>query len=180
MDNKDTFKSITNSFNTLEEQLQQGRILVLDGAMGTMIQTYGLQEQDFRGDILASQPGQMAGNNDLLSLTRPDVISDIHRQYLEAGADIICTNTFNSQRISQADYGCEHLVGRINQASVALARKVADEYSTPARPRYVVAYTCHHIKGASGSGILISHITSKRHRCLVDTSHQLFASIIGL
>ena len=139
MDNKDTFKSITNSFNTLEEQLQQGRILVLDGAMGTMIQTYGLQEQDFRGDILASQPGQMAGNNDLLSLTRPDVISDIHRQYLEAGADIICTNTFNSQRISQADYGCEHLVGRINQASVALARKVADEYSTPARPRYVVA-----------------------------------------
>ena len=134
MDNKDTFKSITNSFNTLEEQLQQGRILVLDGAMGTMIQTYGLQEQDFRGDILASQPGQMAGNNDLLSLTRPDVISDIHRQYLEAGADIICTNTFNSQRISQADYGCEHLVGRINQASVALARKVADEYSTPARP----------------------------------------------
>ena len=139
MDNKDTFKSITNSFNTLEEQLQQGRILVLDGAMGTMIQTYGLQEQDFRGDILASQPGQMAGNNDLLSLTRPDVISDIHRQYLEAGADIICTNTFNSQRISQADYGCEHLVGRINQAAVALARKVADEYSTPARPRYVVA-----------------------------------------
>lgn len=139
MNNKDTFKSITNSCNTLEEQLQQGHILVLDGAMGTMIQTYGLQEEDFRGEILASHPGQMLGNNDILALTRPDVISDIHRKYLQAGADIICTNTFNSQRISQADYRCEHLVSDINRKAVRLARQAVNEFSTPQRPRYVVA-----------------------------------------
>ena len=79
------------------------RILILDGAMGTKIQTYGLTEEDFRGDRFAQFTGQMKGNNDVLSLTRPDVIADIHRQYLEAGADIIATNTFSSQRISQAD-----------------------------------------------------------------------------
>ncbi|MGN1256289.1 MAG: methionine synthase [Bacteroidaceae bacterium] len=139
MDKKDTFKSKTNSFNTLEEQLQQGRILVLDGAMGTMIQTYGLQEEDFRGELLASYPGQMMGNNDILSLTRPDVISDIHRRYLQAGADIISTNTFNSQSISQADYRCEHLISDINRQAVRLARQAADEFSTAQRPRYVVA-----------------------------------------
>ena len=114
-------------------------ILVLDGAMGTMIQTYGLEEQDFRDTRLQDIPGQMKGNNDILSITCPGVIADIHRRYLQAGADIICTNTFNSQRISQADYHCEHLVGEINQAAVRLARQVADEFSTPHRPRYVVA-----------------------------------------
>ena len=80
------------------------RILILDGAMGTKIQTYGLSEEDFRGDRFSDIPGQLKGNNDILSLTRPDVIADIHRKYLEAGADIIATNTFSSQRISQADY----------------------------------------------------------------------------
>ena len=80
------------------------RILVLDGAMGTKIQGYGLTEQDFRGDRFQDVPGLLKGNNDVLSLTRPDVIADIHRQYLEVGTDIISTNTFSSQRISQADY----------------------------------------------------------------------------
>ena len=78
------------------------RILILDGAMGTKIQTYGLTEEDFRGDRFTHLKGQLKGNNDVLSITRPDIISEIHRQYLEAGADIIATNTFSSQRISQA------------------------------------------------------------------------------
>ncbi len=117
----------------------KGRILRLDGAMGTMIQTYHLTEEDFRGQEFKDMPGQMKGNNDMLVLTRPDVIADIHRRYLEAGADIICTNTFSAQRISMADYGCEHLVKRINREAVTLARKVASEYSTAEKPRFVVA-----------------------------------------
>lgn len=116
-----------------------GHVLVLDGAMGTMIQTYGLEEKDFRGNLFPDIEWQMQGNNDVLTLTRPDVIADIHRRYLQAGADIICTNTFSSQRISLADYHCEHLVKEINQAAVRLARSVADEFSTPDWPRFVVA-----------------------------------------
>ena len=114
-------------------------ILILDGAMGTMIQTYGLGEHDFRGERFANLPGQQMGNNDLLSLTRPDVISDIHRQYLEAGADIITANTFSAQRISMADYHCEHLVEEINREAVRIAREAANHFATPERPRYVVA-----------------------------------------
>ena len=113
------------------------RILILDGAMGTKIQTYGLTEQDFRGDRFIDIPGQLKGNNDVLSLTRPDVIADIHRQYLEAGADIIATNTFSSQRISQADYHLEEVAGEIALAGARLARKAADEYSTAEKPRFV-------------------------------------------
>ena len=113
------------------------RILILDGAMGTKIQTYGLTEQDFRGDRFIDIPGQLKGNNDVLSLTRPDVIADIHRQYLEAGADIIATNTFSSQRISQADYHLEEVAGEIALAGARLARKAADEYSTEEKPRFV-------------------------------------------
>ena len=116
-----------------------GHVLVLDGAMGTMIQTYGLEEKDFRGNLFPDIEWQMQGNNDVLTLTRPDVIADIHRRYLRAGADIICTNTFSSQRISLADYHCEHLVKEINRAAVRLARSVADEFSTPDWPRFVVA-----------------------------------------
>ena len=123
---------------SIEEAIGQ-RVLVLDGAMGTMIQTYGLEEKDFRGTLFADYEGQMQGNNDVLVLTRPDVIADIHRRYLEAGADIICTNTFSSQRISLADYHCEHLVREINEAAVKLARSAANRYATPDRPRYVVA-----------------------------------------
>ena len=113
------------------------RILILDGAMGTKIQTYGLTEEDFRGDRFADFIGQMKGNNDVLSLTRPDVILDIHRQYLEAGADIIATNTFSSQRISQADYHLEEEAKEIALAGARLARKAADEYSTEEKPRFV-------------------------------------------
>lgn len=100
--------------------------LILDGAMGTMIQTYGLREEDYRGDY--DLPGQQTGNNDLLCLTRPDIIADIHRRYVNAGADIITTNTFNAQRISLADYGCEHLVHDINKAAVRIAREAGSAF----------------------------------------------------
>ena len=113
------------------------RILILDGAMGTKIQTYGLTEQDFRGDRFSDVTGQLKGNNDILSLTRPDVIADIHRKYLEAGADIISTNTFSSQRISQADYHLETVAKEMAIESARLARQVADEFSTAEKPRFV-------------------------------------------
>ena len=113
------------------------RILILDGAMGTKIQTYGLTEEDFRGDRFAHFTGQMKGNNDVLSLTRPDVIADIHRQYLEAGADIIATNTFSSQRISQADYHLEEESYEIALEGAKIARREADKFSTEEKPRFV-------------------------------------------
>ena len=115
------------------------RIAVLDGAMGTMIQRYGLTEADFRGDEFKDHPVRLEGNNDLLVLTRPDVISAIHREYLEAGADIIESCSFNSQRISQSEYGTESLVRRLNIAAAQLARAEADRMSslTPEKPRFV-------------------------------------------
>ena len=113
------------------------RILILDGAMGTKIQTYGLTEADFRGDRFAHIKGQLKGNNDILSLTCPDVIEDIHRQYLEAGADIIATNTFSSQRISQADYQLEDAAREMALEGARIARQVADRYSTEEKPRFV-------------------------------------------
>ena len=115
----------------------QDRILILDGAMGTKIQTYGLTESDFRGDRFKDAVGQMKGNNDMLSLTRPDIIEDIHRQYLLAGADIIATNTFSSQRISQADYGLEEAARDMAYEGARIARAVADEFSTKEKPRFV-------------------------------------------
>ena len=120
-------------------QLVSRRILILDGAMGTMIQQYNLKEEDFRGERFAHIPGQLKGNNDLLCLTRPDVIQDIHRKYLEAGADIIETNTFSSTTVSMADYHVEQYVREINLAAVKLAREVADEYTAknPQKPRFV-------------------------------------------
>lgn len=107
------------------------RILIIDGAMGTMIQRYKLTEEDFRSKEfqLESHKHPLKGNNDLLSITRPDVIREIHQQYLEAGADIIETNTFNAQCISQADYGLEHLSYELNLRSAKIARQAADEYS---------------------------------------------------
>ena len=121
------------------EQLVPRRILILDGAMGTMIQQYDLREEDFRGDRFADIPGQLKGNNDLLCLTRSDVVSEIHRKYLEAGADIIETNTFSSTRVSMEDYHVEHLCREINLAAARLARALADEYTlrTPDKPRFV-------------------------------------------
>ena len=120
-------------------QVVSERILILDGAMGTMIQQYNLKEEDFRGERFAHIPGQLKGNNDLLCLTRPDVIQDIHRKYLEAGADIIETNTFSSTTVSMADYHVEEYVREMNLAAVKLARDLADEYTAknPDKPRFV-------------------------------------------
>lgn len=124
--------------HTLEDSART-RVLILDGAMGTMIQQYPLTEADFRGTRFAALPGQLKGNNDLLCLTRPDIIADIHRKYLAAGADIIETNTFNATRISQADYHIEDAVRDINLQAARLARHLADEYTAldPSKPRYV-------------------------------------------
>jgi 5-methyltetrahydrofolate--homocysteine methyltransferase len=121
------------------DRLLDTRILVLDGAMGTMIQRHALTEADFRGDRFAGHPGDLEGNNDLLGLTRPDVIAGIHRAYLDAGADVIETNTFNANAISQADYGLEALAYEMNLEAARLARRVADDVSreTPDRPRFV-------------------------------------------
>ena len=122
--------------NRLETIINQ-RIIILDGAMGTMLQSYKLSESDFRGKRFAEIEGMMKGNSDLLNLTRPDVVSDIHRRYLLAGADLITTNTFSGQRISQADYHLEAYCREINLEGARLARKMADEFSTPDRPRFV-------------------------------------------
>ena len=117
----------------------QERILVIDGAMGTMIQAHTFDEAGFRGERFADWDSDVRGNSDLLSLSQPEVIRDIHRAYLEAGADIVATNTFSAQRISQADYGMEELAYEMNKRSAELAREATDEYSerTPDRKRYV-------------------------------------------
>ncbi len=119
--------------------LLEQRILVLDGAMGTMVQTYGLQEADYRGERFRDWPRDVKGNNDLLVLTKPSVIREIHGAYLAAGADILETCSFNSTSVSMADYGMEALVPELNRAAAALARGIADEYEAkdPSRPRYV-------------------------------------------
>ncbi len=123
-----------NIFKELEK-----RVLVLDGAMGTMIQNYKLTEKDFRGERFKNHPVDLKGNNDLLSLTRPDIIKAIHEEYLKAGADIIETNTFNGTSISLADYEMESLAYEINFESAKLAREAADKFTkeNPAKPRYV-------------------------------------------
>jgi 5-methyltetrahydrofolate--homocysteine methyltransferase len=115
------------------------RILILDGAMGTMIQRYKLGEADYRGDRFKDWPRDLKGNNDLLVLTQPDIIRDIHEAYLEAGADILETNTFNAQAISMADYGMEALAYEMNVAAARLAREAADKFTarTPEKPRFV-------------------------------------------
>jgi 5-methyltetrahydrofolate--homocysteine methyltransferase len=122
----------------IEDILKQ-RILILDGAMGTMIQRHKLEEKDFRGEILKDHPYPLKGNNDLLSITRPDIIKDIHRQYFDAGADMVETNTFGSTTIAQADYHLEHLVYEINFQAAKIAKEVADEVTKkePNKPRFV-------------------------------------------
>ncbi|MFN9204552.1 MAG: homocysteine S-methyltransferase family protein, partial [Gemmatimonas sp.] len=115
------------------------RILLLDGAMGTMLQRHRLTEADYRGTRFADWPSDLKGNNDLLVLTQPDLVAGVHREYLAAGADILETNTFNANAISMADYGMEALAYELNVAGAALARRVADEFEAqdPARPRWV-------------------------------------------
>ena len=117
--------------------LPSHKILVLDGAMGTMIQQYQLREEDFRGARFANHPQDLKGCNDMLSLITPFVVRDIHRKYLEAGADIIETNTFNAQRISMGDYGLQDYCREINLAAAKIARECADEFSSSDKPRYV-------------------------------------------
>jgi len=129
----------TNTMSHTIRELIRQRILVLDGAMGTMIQRHTLSEADFRGERFADHPSDLRGNNDLLSLTRPDIIRDIHRAYLEAGADIVETNTFSGTAIAQADYGLQHVVYELNVESARLARQAADAVmaADPSRPRFV-------------------------------------------
>ncbi|MGG5840041.1 homocysteine S-methyltransferase family protein, partial [Huaxiibacter chinensis] len=124
--------------NQLRTQLNE-RILVLDGGMGTMIQSYRLSEDAFRGERFADWPCDLKGNNDLLVLTQPDIIAAIHNAYFDAGADIVETNTFNSTTIAMADYQMESLSAEINLEAAKLARACADEWTarTPDKPRYV-------------------------------------------
>ena len=130
------------------EQFPQQRILILDGAMGTMIQRYKLTEEHYRGTTLYGEYSgarrnftehkiDVKGNNDLLLLTQPHIIGGIHREYLEAGADILETCTFNSNSVSMADYQMQHLVYELNVAGAKLARGLCDEFSTPDKPRFV-------------------------------------------
>lgn len=121
------------------EDILKERIMILDGAMGTMIQRYQLEEKDFRNERLKDHPHPLKGNNDLLSITRPDIIKEIHRQYFEAGADIVETNTFGSTWVAQADYHLESLVYDINYEAAKIAKEVADEFTKrePNKPRFV-------------------------------------------
>jgi len=128
---------VTHDTEARLRALLEERILVLDGAMGTMIQRHELTEADYRGERFADWPSELKGNNDLLCLTRPEIIRGIHEQYLEAGADILETNSFNATRASMADYGMEELVYEINVAAARLAREAADQYSTEEKPRFV-------------------------------------------
>ena len=121
------------------ERLLRSRILVLDGAMGTMLQAYKFEEEDYRGERFKDYATSLKGNNDLLSLTQPEAIKEVHRKYLAAGADIIETNTFSGTTIAMADYDMEDLVYELNFESARLAKEVADEFTEkePDKPRYV-------------------------------------------
>ncbi|HHC71443.1 MAG TPA: methionine synthase, partial [Thiotrichales bacterium] len=155
----------------ITKQLRE-RVLILDGAMGTMIQGYGLKEEDYRGERFADHPVELKGNNDLLVLVRPDIIRDIHTAYLEAGADIIETNTFNATSISMADYRMESLVGEINLAAARLAREAADAVTArdPQRPRFVAG-----VLGPTGRTCSISpDVNNPGHRNI--TFNQLVAA----
>jgi len=128
--------SFRQTLKSLKKAMQQ-RILLLDGAMGTMIQAYKLEEDDYRGERFADWASDLKGNNDLLSLTQPHIIKEIHRQYLEAGSDILETNTFNANAASMADYGMEALVYELNVAGATLAREACDSIATDDKPRFV-------------------------------------------
>lgn len=125
--------------NELLNQIARERILILDGAMGTMIQRYKLEEEDYRGERFKDHPYPLKGNNDLLSITRPDIIKEIHRQYFEAGADIVETNTFSGTTVAQADYHLEDAVYDINYLSAKIAKEVSEEMTAkePHKPRFV-------------------------------------------
>ena len=129
--------NLTNSrIQSLKNALEQ-RILILDGAMGTVIQGYKLEESDYRGSRFADHTIDLKGNNDILALTRPDIIREIHAAYFEAGADIVETNTFNATQLSQSDYALEHIVYELNKAAASIARETAEEYGTDQHPKFV-------------------------------------------
>jgi 5-methyltetrahydrofolate--homocysteine methyltransferase len=138
---------IKTLFQALDE-----RIVMLDGAMGTMIQGYGLDEDDYRGERFSDWERDLRGNNDLLSITRPEVIRDIHTKFLDAGADIIETNTFNANAPSMGDYGMESLVAELNLAAARLARACADAHAAKSgSPRFVAGVlgpTNYHLRAA--------------------------------
>ncbi len=121
------------------QQLLKNRILVLDGAMGTMLQRYNFSEEDYRGQRFKDYPTPLKGNNDLLSLTQPQAIAEIHKKYFEAGADIVETNTFSGTTIAMADYQMEHLVYELNYESAKIAKQVAQDFTNknPNQPRFV-------------------------------------------
>jgi 5-methyltetrahydrofolate--homocysteine methyltransferase len=131
-------KTLTYTRAQALPEILKNRIAILDGAMGTMIQRFKLSEADYRGERFKDFPKDVKGNNELLSLTRPDVIRDIHEGYLAAGADLIETNTFGATTVAQADYDMQHLTREMNLQSAKLARAACDKFSTPDKPRYVV------------------------------------------
>src|SRR6476659_3778406 len=117
--------------------IMKRRIAIIDGAMGTMIQRYKLGEADYRGQRFADHPKDIKGNNEMLQLVKPEVLREIHSQYLAAGADIIETNTFGATSVAQDDYGLGHLAREMNVAAARIARECADQYSSPDKPRLV-------------------------------------------
>ena len=123
---------ITHFKNELKE-----RILILDGAMGSLLQTYRLTEADFRGEQFADHPCDLKGYNDLLSITQPQIVREIHSNYCSAGADIIETNTFTSTSVSMADYQLQDVAYQVNYAAASIAREVADKWTSPDKPRFV-------------------------------------------
>ena len=157
------------SMGPAEQRLREllaSRILILDGAMGTMIQQYKLGEDDYRGERFKNHPHDVKGNNELLSLTRPDIIQEIHEQYLAAGADLIETNTFGATTVAQGDYHMSELAYEMNLVSARIARAAVDKYSTPERPRFVAGALGPQPKTASISpdvndpGVLFLHDSS--------------------
>ena len=126
----------TERITHLKNELKK-RILVLDGAMGSLLQTYRLTEEDFRGDEFADHPCELKGYNDLLSITQPHIVREIHANYCSAGADIIETNTFTSTSVSMADYQLQDVAYQVNYAAACIAREVADKWSSPSKPRFV-------------------------------------------
>jgi 5-methyltetrahydrofolate--homocysteine methyltransferase len=148
---------------TIQDILKE-RIVVLDGAMGTMIQRYKLEEKDFRNDQLKDHPHPLKGNNDLLSITRPEIIKEIHAQYFEAGADVVETNTFGSTTVAQADYHLEFLVYDINFQSAKIAKEVADDFTKrePHKPRFVAGSMGPTTKLASMS----PHVSNPGYRAI--------------
>ena len=131
-------RELYNKMSHIKEEIQK-RILVLDGAMGTMLQQYNFSEEDFRGERFKEYPTSLKRNNDLLSITQPKAIAEVHAKYFEAGADIVETNTFSGTSIAMADYNMEHLVYELNFESAKIAKKVAEEFTTknPDIPRFV-------------------------------------------